>query len=72
MKRSKVLETTRHFMMADGRQEPQSTFGRARPASREYMLGILDHNHPDWRQIVDIEAEVETIIAEAYKKHNMV
>ena len=71
MTRKEVLGTTRHFMMLDEQTGPRTIVGRAQPMSRELMLQTLNTNHPRWQQLPGMEKEVEDIITEALKRHNM-
>ena len=71
MKRKEVLDTTRHFMMLDDRTDPREVVSHNRPMCRDYMIQTLNHNHPRWQQIPGLETEVETLIAESYKKHHI-
>lgn len=71
MTREEVLGTTRHFMMLDEQANPRAIVGRAQPMSRELMLQTLNTNHPRWQQLPGMKKEVEDIITEALKRHNM-
>lgn len=71
MSRSEVIEVTRGFMMLDEVTDPRAVEGRGRPMTRGLMLSTLNQNYPRWQQIPGLEGEIEAIIVEAYKKHNI-
>lgn len=72
MKREDVLTFVRHNMILDEQTDLRTVVSHNRPMTRDYMIQTLNLNHPRWQQISGIEAEVEALIVESYKKHHMV
>lgn len=71
MLRSEIIESTRVHMMLDDVTDPRAVVSHNRPMLREFMIQTLNLNYPQWQKITGLEAEVEAIIVEAYRKHRI-
>lgn len=70
MKREDVISLVRGYMMldADRRDVLQA---KGRPMCPEFMLQTLELNCPQWRKIAGLEEEVNDLILQAVKLHNL-